>query len=682
GRAGPGVSGPEAPFLPARPPALPELLVERPRLVRRMCTPVMLIYAPGGFGKTTLVNQWRQACGFPVVWVSLRPEDNQPLRFWSTLAAALAATPGLGVTPPPGATPGDEGGPPCLPAAAGPGLLDYLAGARAGLVLDDFHHIHHPRLHAALQAWLDRAPDGLRLVIAGRTQPALALGGLRARGLLTELDADDLRFTPAESRDFLRRHVPGAPLDPADVETLARRTGGWAAGLNLAALGLSKPAGRRQFMASFDGTHHYLREYFTETILRRQPPRVQAFLLRTALLKQLNGPLCDALTGYDDGQALLLRLWKDNLFITRFEDGDWYGYDELFSEMLRDQLRRQFPGEIPGLHRRAADWYRRNHILDEAVYHLLAAGAWEEAAGLLEEVALWELEQCGQDSRLLRWLQALPESVVQQHKTLLFVYLQLAQLALSEQEIEGFIRRIEANLAAAPPETYSADEGAVLEEIRRIRRTWTPGSAFALPAQASGPHAARWAALNGLYLLKHVYGPHPPGLERQIAGLRRQGQAQHNRFVILLAGGSLARWWLAQGSLRRSARVARQVLAQAAGPDGRLPEPASIPLAVLSQVYFERDELDLAESYLARARQVDPDPASTNMPLQIAVQQAALQAARGEAQAARATLQAARALHARRPSRVWRQQDLLAYEARLCLRMGDYAAAEELLAQA
>ena len=187
---------------------------------------------------------------------------------------------------------------------------------------------------------------------------------------------------------------------------------------------------------------------------------------QTAILKHLNGSLCNALTGQADGEQMLQHLWEENLFVARLEQQGWYRYHDLFAEMLLSQLQARYPEELPRLHQCAAQWYREQYAPADAIYHLLATKAWEEAAALMEEMALRELEQFGEDSRLLRWLQELPESVVQKHKNLLFVYLRLANTGLPHNRIERFITHIELSIASRSAALQTKDEREVLAEIR------------------------------------------------------------------------------------------------------------------------------------------------------------------------------------------------------------------------
>ena len=662
-------------------PRLPRHLVARPRLTHQINAPVTVIYAPSGFGKSTLLNDWKQMCGYPVAWLSIDEGDNNILRFWYSVTMALQT-----VNP-----------------EFGKGLLTHLGAASPlqlsevisrltndivhcqtshphfGLVLDDFHRIHRAEIYDSIQAWLEHLPSNMQLIILGHTNPPLSLGHLRAKGGLIELDANDLRFTLEEGIDYLQQYQQETLLAYDDLVKLVKHTEGWAAGLTLAALALNKQENPHQFVDTFSGAHIYMREYFMETVLERCSPEVQAFLLKTAILKNLTGSLCDAVTGQDDGAEMLSRLWHENLFIVQLEKQGWYRYHDLFAEMLLSQLQVHFPGQVTQLHKRAAQWYRSQYTPADAIYHLLAIEAWEEAALLMEEMVLRELEQYGEDSRLLRWLQELPTTVVQKHKTLLFVYLRLAQVALPKQKIERFISHIENNLSNRPISQQTQDEQDVLVEIQQIRRAWEHGAQFTPPARVDSANDAKWELLNGLHLLRQPDGSHTDQLEFQISELLQRAQAQQNLFVILMAGGVLARRVFANGQLRRSEKIARQVLEQAFIQRGRLPEPASISLAMLSQIHMERNELELAEKYLAQAIEVDPNPTSTNMLVQIAIQRVEIQVAQCKFTEALANIRSIRDLHLRRPSGMWNNLDLLAYEALIYASQGDVSSAEHTL---
>jgi len=662
-------------------PVLPHQLLSRPRLVEKVNRALTLLYAPSGFGKSTALNDWKQTCGYPVAWLSLDKQDNHPARFWrSVIAAFQTVAPGFG-----------KNLRAYLSAASSPQpaevkhhLLNDISEAQAslphlGLVLDDFQHISHSGIFDSLQTWLEHFPANFHLIISGHTRPPLSLGHLRAQGLLTELEANDLRFTTAEGIKYLSQYPQDPPLAYDDLEKLVRHTEGWAAGLTLTALALNKQEDQRQFIDTFSGAHIYMREYFMETVLQRIKPEVQSFLLKTAILKNLTGSLCNAITGQNNGEEMLEYLWQKNLFIVRLEKKGWYRYHDLFAEMLHSQTEARYPQEIPQLHQRAAQWYREQYAPADAIYHLLSVEAWDEAASLIEEMALRELEQYGEDSRLLRWLQDIPEGVVQKHKNLLFVYMRLANNAISQRKTEKFLRHIERNISGKPASQQTEDEKEVLVEIESIKRTWAQGFPYIPPSRYGNEYDAKWSLLNRLYLLRPAYSQCQEYPEEPIFSLLQEAQAQNNLFVILMTGGVLAKRFVLAGQLKRAEKICNQVLEIAFTQRGQLPETASIALGVQSQLHIERNEIELAKKYLAQGAKVDPNPTSTNMPIQFAILRAKIQMSQQQEEEALATIKTAQQLNSKRPSGVWSNEDLLTYEIWIHLQMGNLAAAEERL---
>jgi len=660
-------------------PVLPPRLITRPRLTSLIHTPITVVTAPSGFGKTTLLNDWARSRSFPIAWLSLDKDDNTILRFWRSIIASFQHIyPDFG-----------QELSTALQNLASfhasdfvPQLTNQIVGSTLrttslGLVLDDFHLLTLPELIATIQEWLDHLPPNLVIVLSGSTRPPLALAQVRARGLLTELDTTSIRFTLEEGIHYLRQYPQSTQLADSDLETVVRRAEGWASGLTLAALALEKQENRRQFIESFSGAHIYLREYFLETVFQHLSESTQEFLLKTAVLKHLNGSLCDAVLSKTGSADVLSRLWQENMFVVRLEQPGWYRYNDLFAEMLVSQLKTRYPNEIPILHHRAAAWYKRESALADSIYHLLAIDAWDEAAEIIESMALRELEQFGEDSRLLRWLQELPEDVIQRHKTLLGMYLRLAYIALPKQAIERVIARIETNLTNKDHTRLTPDDLDVLAEIQDVRLSWAQGLLY--PTTNSQTNETRWDLLNGLQILRLGHGMDFALLQDQLTHLLHQAQAQKNLFVLLMVGGVLARQIFVTGQLRKSEKLARQILEQALLQRGSLPETASITRVVLSHIQLERNELALANRTLAQAQEVDPNPTSTNMVVQFAILRAKILMAENNSHEAIATLTAIRDLHARRPSGMWTDADLSALHAQIYLRSGDITMAEQIL---
>ena len=377
-------------------PAMRRRLVPRPRLTGRLqgdpasLPRLVLVSAPAGFGKTTLLAQWL-ASGEPagppprVAWLSLDAEDSELRRFVTHLVAAIqTSSPRVGAEAL-ALLESDR----ALPAEAVlvslVNDLDELAGPTV-LALDDYHVIDAPDIHEAVTFLLDHLPPQVTIAITTRADPPLPLARLRGRGELLELRAADLRFTAGEADAFLN-HVMDLDLDPAHVAALEHRTEGWAAGLQLAALSArgrtdaGDSGGVASFVDAFTGSHRFVLDYLVEEVLNSQPDDVRGFLLDTSVLQQMTGTLCDALTGRDDGRQTLEILERGNLFVIPLDDQrQWYRYHHLFADALRARLLAQHPDRVPELHRAASRWHAEHGMLADAVNHAIAGDDFERAA--------------------------------------------------------------------------------------------------------------------------------------------------------------------------------------------------------------------------------------------------------------------------------------------------------------
>ncbi len=390
-------------------------LVPRPRLVERLNAglgkALTLIAAPAGFGKTTLVVDWLKQINLPAAWLSLDEADNDLSRFLAYVAAAFQQVDeGIGV-PLRGALESPQ-----LPAIETilTGLLNDIA-KRADpliLVLDDYHLITEAAITDAIEFVLGHQPPQLHLVLTTREDPDLPLARLRARDQLSEIRAADLRFSLGEADDFLR-DVMGLALSEQDVAALDDRTEGWAVGLQLAGLSMQKQADLKAFVANFSGSNRHILGYLTDEVIQQQPESIRAFLMQTAILDRLSGPLCHAVTGRIDSDTLLAQLEAANLFVIPLdEERRWYRYHHLFSDLLRNQLARSQPDLMPELHRRASHWYEENGDIEAAINHALQDTDLNRAAHLIEQHAIPRLYQ-GEATMVVGWFDRLPEAVLQ-----------------------------------------------------------------------------------------------------------------------------------------------------------------------------------------------------------------------------------------------------------------------------
>jgi LuxR family maltose regulon positive regulatory protein len=451
-------------------------LVSRPRLIERLIhgsrRKLTLISAPPGFGKTTLLAEWLAAAPAgeqPAAWVSLDENDNDPALFWAYFIAALQKVQsGVGES-----TRSQLNSPEPPPVESVLTALINEINATSHdfvLILDDFHVIDARPVHDAIAFLIEHLPPQMRLVISSRAVPLLPLSRLRGRGELTELRAADLRFTPNEAAAFLNQ-VMGLDLSATDVAALDKRIEGWIAGLQLAALTMQGREDVQGFIRTFAGDDRYIVDYLVEEVLQRQPEHVRSFLLQTSILERLCGPLCDAVTGSDDGNEMLATLEQGNLFVVPLDDKrQWYRYHHLFADVLRAHLMEAWPGRIPALRSRAALWFEQRNMPAEAIEHARAAGDHETVARLL--VANFdEFERTGHYASLASWCSSLPEEMVRNRPRLALVHALSAWRSESHNATarrltswaEDAVREIESHGGLAPQDdvngTFVGPEG-------------------------------------------------------------------------------------------------------------------------------------------------------------------------------------------------------------------------------
>ncbi len=388
-----------------------------------------IISAPAGSGKTSLLRAWADRPGrphrFAVMQVQRDQHDAQ--QFWLALLDAVRhASATAGRAEPPAATP-DFNAPAMVDR-----VLSELADARGDitLVIDDLHELTSPDALAQLTRLLTNLPGDVHVVLTTRHDLRLRLHQLRLAGELAEIRAADLRFSERETRELL--DASGIALSEAGVALLHQRTEGWAAGLRLAALSLAGHPDPERFVAEFSGSDRTVAEYLIAEMLERQPDDVKDLLLRTSLLDRVNGELADLLTGRPGSERILLELEDANAFVVSLDpERTWFRYHHLFADLLRLELRRTLPEEVPGLHRRAAGWFTLQGQVVEAIRHTQAAGDWPDAARLLADHS-FSLTLDGQAQTMQALVRAFPPGADHPELALVRAMGDLAQGRLDE----------------------------------------------------------------------------------------------------------------------------------------------------------------------------------------------------------------------------------------------------------
>jgi LuxR family transcriptional regulator, maltose regulon positive regulatory protein len=666
-------------------------LVRRAGLFERLdrAGRVIEVAAPGGSGKTVLLRSWIDETGLSdrTAWVTARPEERDPERFWISVAEALRATePGSALVRPVTAAPDLDGW------AITEWILKDLAAPpdRIWLVIDDAHELRSADTRRQLELLIMRAPPELRFVLATRHDLGLGLYRLRLEGELTEIRAADLRFTLEEARALLE--AAGVELSAPALAALHERTEGWAAGLRLAALSLVGHPDPNGFVAGFSGSERTVAEYLLAEVLRRQPRQVRRLLLRTSILERVNGELADLLTGRSGGGRILQELEQANAFVVSLDaQRSWFRYHRLLADLLQFELRASDPDEVPALHTAAANWFTARGQPVEAVRHAQAAGDWDMAGRLLTDQWLG-LALAGQAATARELLAGFPADRIT-------IDPGLTVLRADTEITAGFLEEAERHLAQSAERSASVPaDGLVgfelLLAVQRLRLARKRGDLPAAAEEAQRVLALADAAdavrqglgedvramalvsLGNAELASQRLDEAESHLEQAIAMARRTGQA----FVEVSA---MSQW--ARVAAYRSLAVAVERGMQAvdlARRRGWTEYPAlSAAYTVLATVMVWRGQLEEGERWLRDAEGILRADAEPAISLLLHQARGALELARGRYDEALASFRAARK-HAAllvSPNRLPAQAQ--AFMVYALLRAGDIRSAEQALAE-
>jgi ATP/maltotriose-dependent transcriptional regulator MalT len=663
-------------------------LVSRPRLVDALrlgaAQKLTVVIAPAGFGKTTLLATWLGDSSDAKAWVSLDPSDNEPTLFWAYFVRALekihagVGRRALALLQSPQ--------PPAIESMLTV-LLNEIDAVDADftIVLDDYHVIDAAPIHGGLTFVLDHLPERMRLVIASRAEPPLPLARMRARGELTELRAANLRFTIDEASAFLTQ-VMHLDVSADDTATLERRTEGWIAGLKLAALSMKARGEALGFVDDFSGNNRYVADYLVEEVLKSEPDGIRRFLLATAILDRLSGPLCDAVTGSTGSQLLLEELERRNLFVVALDDrGEWYRYHHLFADVLQRQARAADPDAARLCHGRASVWYDQHGSPSVAVRHALAADDVERAAKLLEQS--WpEKDRSYESAQWLARVKALPESVVRKRPVLSMGYawglLNSGELEAAEPWLASVEQQLETNAQVLVGDderfrSLGAEVAAARVYLAQALGD-TPGSVEhatrVLELVPEGDDAARATGLALLALARWGRGDLESGYRTFADALATMRKAGHDLDVVrgTFVLGDIR---VSQGRLREALSIYESglQLAREVAQSG-LAETDELHLG-LSEVYLEWNDLPSAMSQLETMDRSAAHNAYTGNRRRWYTAMARLREVQGDLDGALELLNQAEAHERRDP--VPRVRPIQALKARIRLAQGDVEAAME-----
>jgi LuxR family maltose regulon positive regulatory protein len=649
-------------------PSRPNVVL-RPRLSERLDEGLqgrlILISAPAGFGKTTMISQWLAGCGRlePEVrpaWLSLDEGDSDPARFLTYLIAALRTVvaeigeEALGMLQSPQPPPTE---------AVLTALLNEITTLPHGfvLVLDDYHVVDSEPVDQALAFLLEHLPPQIHLVIATREDPALPLARWRARGQLTELRAADLRFTPSEAAEFLNR-VMSLDLAAEDITALETRTEGWIAGLQLAAISIRGRSDVAGFIQTFTGSHRFVLDYLVEEVLQRQPERARRFLLQTSILDKLCAALCDAVTRQKHGKGMLERLERGNLFVVPLDDGRrWYRYHHLFADVLQAHLLDEQPDQLPALHRRASEWYEENGSRSDAIRHALCAKDFGWAADLVERAGPL-VEEGSQAATWMKWARALPDELIRDRPALSVWYayglLGTGEIESAEARLTDAERWLEPG-RSRPTVAVDEDQLRSLLATIAVARAYHAHSLGDVPGTVKhaqrvlellpeGDHLRREQAI-ALMGMTYWAGGDLEAADRVFAGYSMRLLAAGNIPDAISATTVLTDVRPALGRLREAVDALRWLLQVVADQGEPLPPDTADLYRGLGELDLERGDLAAAAEHLLRSKELGEQGELPVWRWRWCVAQARLNQTEGDLEGALSLLDEAQRLFIRTP---------------------------------
>jgi LuxR family maltose regulon positive regulatory protein len=655
--------------------------VARPRLIRQLSStrPLTLLVAPAGFGKTTLLSDWISQSECRVTWLSLDEGDNDSVRFWVYIIAALQrlqadlCESALALLQSPQ--------PPPITSILSTFINEISSfPENFSIVLDDYHLIKTQTIHEALTFLLDHLPPQMHLILTTRADPPLPIARLRARNQLTELRADDLRFTSDEAVVFLNE-VMGLRLSVDDIAVLESRTEGWIAGLQLAALSMQGRDDLTSFIQAFSGSHRHVLTYLAEEVLEQRPKGTLNFLLETSVLDRLCGPLCDAVTGQLDGDGTLKKLDQANLFIIPLDnEGKWYRYHHLFAEVLHARLQQTHAHLIAELQRRASAWYEQNGLIVEAINYALAAKDHDRVAMLVERVAPAMLQR-SELARLLTWLDTLPDDEVQTRPQLAVYYCWGLLLSGKMKEAAERLEAIEAMLATDEAKHTLEVQGHIAAmRARLLRESGDLASTIALSQQGLAQLPKQNTLLRAritldLTIAHYLLGEFEPASQLLTEAITASQTAQQllSKLSAIYLRVQILR---AQGALEQALQLCQEELELLTQRGWHKFPAVGFLYVALGDLLRERNELITAAEYLEKGINLGQEGGNPYVSIAGHTWLAWLRQAQGDMTASRQAIRTALELvEQRQVSRFWPLPPAACYQARIWIAQGNLAAA-------
>ncbi|MBI9047337.1 MAG: hypothetical protein JEZ06_22810 [Anaerolineaceae bacterium] len=596
------------------PPAVYGQIIKRTNLLQRLEAnldkQITLVAAPAGFGKSTLISSCLEFIPRTFGWFSLDTSDNDPALFWAYLFAALKTSlESSSINFP-------EQGSLSNPAAVRNHMTQWintLSGQtkKIILVLDDYHNISNPQIHADLTYLIEHQPGTLHIILITRSDPPLPIARLRGQRALTEFRAAELRFNPEEIETFMNT-IMSLDLSGSDLATLGNRTEGWIIGLQLSAIAMQKHSNKSAFIAAFSGGHQYILEYLTDEIFNNLNIEQQQFMLSASILERFCAPLCEQFVDNIDCNEMLSRFQKENLFIISLdEEQKWFRFNHLFVDLLRNLLRKVYSKEkISALHLKASQWFQDNGYQIEAIEHILKAYRFDQAAVLIESTA-GKTMMHGQLTTLLRWINVLPEEILSAHPRLRMIQAWALSLSGKQDIAEDILVEIQTVLESQPEtienKTLRGELAAMLtgvliysQEPERIKQAGLSALTF-LPQESFVSRSRVHIALGTVY----AYSDEMQTCIHHFQKARNLAIKTQNPFLTAAATEMLAGLQIYHlGKLTEAEKNLKQIIDMTVTDDGKRQPYSGNAFILLSEIYLERNLLSESSQHLVLGQEL------------------------------------------------------------------------------
>ena len=563
---------------------------------------LILVSAPAGFGKTTLLSEWihQTQPANSAAWISLDEGDNDPRRFWDYFISSINISfPAMGET----ALTLLRSGQQISVESILTNLLNDLTFVSGDLVLvlDDFHFVQSPAINQDLTYFLEHMPPGMHLVLSTRADPPLPISRFRGKGTLLEIGADDLRFSMEETASlFIEMGIH--PLSDRIVDAMNTRAEGWVAGLKMAALSMRGKEDLDTFVADFTGSQRFVTDYLFEEVLQQQSEDVRSFLLQTSILNRLSFSLCNAVCGRVDSEDMLEKLDSSKLFIVPLDDSrEWYRYHHLFRDLLLHQFEKGYgDDEFKGLHLRASQWFEKNKFLDEAINHSLAAEDWEKAMDLISEPEVQAHTVASQ--AILTWLERIPEDVLITRTGICmnFVYGLIMTGRYDEAETWlTYLDTIPENNILLPGKIDAARGVIASFKLDFLNAEEFAKKALAVLPENDPDVGVACGILSGIYFNQQRFLEAEPLVKKHLEIFRQMGYTIHTISPLTMLGFIA----FLRGNYHQAVNRYQEVI-ELAGKYPAMGNPISNAYLMIGCVYNQWNDLKKAASYQEKAIEV------------------------------------------------------------------------------